>query len=139
LFNREEEADVLDFLNKLRECSKHLKRLVFYTQELCDFTGPTAAAELRTFLTSFPLQMRRLELLYIVGIDFDIEDDEVKRYWKEELSPARPGFALYLGDYLPFGNNPRDPRIHMDGIVSPIDWFRAPPHFDDIDRQETDD
>jgi len=114
-------------------------RLVFYTEVPCDFTGPTAAAELRTFLTSFPLQMRCLVFLCLAGIRFDQDDAVFDRYLREKIILVRPGFRHFLGSDLPKGNDPAFPRIHMDEIIRPIDWFRGPPHFDDIECQETDD
>jgi len=75
--------------------------------------------------------MQCLELLYIAGTGFDSNDPEVNLYWKNRLSLVRPGFGFFLGDNLPPGNDPDAPRNHFDEIVRPIDWFRAPPHFDD--------
>ena len=139
MINREEEADVLDFLKKLRGCANHLMRLVLYTVVPCDFTGPDVAAEFRTFLTSFHLEMRRLVLICLAGVICSPDDsDVIHRYWREQVLPVRSGLGLSFGPDLPYGNIPGFPRIHLDGIVRPIDWFRAPPRFDDIESEETD-
>ena len=140
MFNREEETVVLDFLKKLLRCSIHLKRLVLYTEVPCDFTGPTAAAEFRRLLTLLPLEKKRLVLICLVGIHLNSDDGNIiKGYWAEKILPDRPGFGHFFGPDLPKGNDRNFPRIHMDEIVRPIDWFLAPPHFDDVSIQENDD
>ena len=140
MVNREEETDVLAFLKQLIGCSNHLKRLVLYCEMLFDFTDSTAAAELRTFLTSFPSKMPRLVLICLVGIWLNSDDaDFIKQYWREKILPDRPAFIHFFDSDLPKRNNPAIPRVHLDEIVRPIDWFFAPPNFNDIESQETDD
>jgi len=85
--------------------------------------------------------MPRLVFLCFAGVLLNSDDIAfVERYWAENILPDRPGFRHFFGKHLPKENIPQGvPRIHMDEIASPIDWFRAPPHFDDIESQETDD
>jgi len=84
--------------------------------------------------------MKRLVLICLAGIRLNSADiNAIKQYWSGKVVPDRPGFRHFFGPDLPKGNDPTFPRIHMDEIVRPIDWFLAPPHFDDINIQENDD
>ncbi len=89
---------------------------------------------------SFPLEMKRLVLICLAGSRFNFDDIYVvEEYWEEKILQDRPGFTHFFGLDLSNGNDPAFPRNHCNEIVRPIDWFRSPPHFDDIECQETED
>ena len=82
--------------------------------------------------------MPRLVFFGLAGVIVNADDcDVITRYFREKVLSVRKSFGLSYGPLLPYGNVLGFPRIHLDGMVRPIDWFRAPPRFDDIDSQET--
>ncbi len=127
--DKDNQSSIELFLKKLKRCT-HLERLC-----LRGHSGQlklNSLSELEESLIKFSTKMSHLVAFCLLGFgNLETSDaEDSSRRLTEKMQSSRPAFWLHLGAGRKIENNdPSVPRIHMDEIVDPVDWFYVPPPF----------